>query len=249
MVLCLYITAQTTQKFTGKYNAERNTNGTATYYYIEKDFERKYEGDFSFTSDDDGYSSVVTIKGKYKNDQKNGIWIYTFSTKAKALLGQKIPATTEKVSGNYIMGNKEGEWIYIKIDNQTGKIVSKSTVHFYKNLLVGDFMFDKLTLKFDSSERIIESHQIFKDDKQIQFESKGIYTKDSIIFYMERNLNTGEILDKKEKIKKSDDFYINFSPDQINFWRPFKIYERQRNVFTWNNLILHGDNSKFLPHG
>ena len=88
-LLCLSnVNAQTLKTYSGKF-----LGGQATYTYRDNpEGGRIYEGKFTFTRGN------LHVEGNYKNDKKDGLWIYTNNV--------------ETLKANYVNGVRDGSYVY-----------------------------------------------------------------------------------------------------------------------------------------
>lgn len=109
--------AQNLKTFSGKYAQGFNPNGIATYTYYEDPKTHDYikHGDFEFNlevnSDDEGYAKV-TIKGKFKDGKRDGLWTYiTVLKDFKDVNKENTYGTgTRTIKANYSDGYPNGLW-------------------------------------------------------------------------------------------------------------------------------------------
>lgn len=114
--------------------------GTATYkYYENADYERIYEGPFTFKNN---YSSAA---GTFKKNKKVGKWKFTRTgTMGHAYL-------TSITDVNYVGGKLNGVCIYTVVD-KSNEIYLKSVANFKNNVQVGTYSYDDSGKMYSSRE-------------------------------------------------------------------------------------------------
>lgn len=236
ILLLLFLSAfsfgQTLQNFSGSYEASEYNKGTATYTYYERDYERYYHGVFTYKQRDDLYN--VTITGNFKDNLRNGKWVFKENQKDEFFLSTKYNGYSAIAEGNYIDGKRDGKWIYKRIENTTNKILIESTA-FYKNgVLVGDLKFTCVTewlskkginfiCTFDENGNLYGDWKLKYKENGINREDIRKYENDKLTFQIVRNVSSGEILCKRENGERtyneecSDDYLLIC--DIYNSWR------------------------------
>ncbi|MET3980188.1 hypothetical protein ABIB62_002471 [Mucilaginibacter sp. UYP25] len=213
--------AQNLKTFHGKYD-----NGLADYTYYEKDYERFYEGPFSFSqtlSITNDYKEITKVSGKFHQDLKQGLWKYTFTRISKG------KSSVETVSGSYVNGEKVGQWIDILL-SKTGRAVKKSLVNFAANKLVGHFLYS-----YDSDEMFVPPNTNYVIEGNLtenglldgtvimnyteynknKFQTIYKYRKGLCYWNLSRNLSTGEITNKTDRTDLVEDIFKNSNLDQV----------------------------------
>jgi hypothetical protein len=141
--------AQTTKSYTGAYRVG-DSDGTATYQYTEDAAtgSRVFNGRFSYTGKV-GDVLIETVEGNYKDDLKNGSWVYN----SKTVPGLRT-VSDQKFSGSYKNGYPDGTWIlnsvtkFVAGTQHAGKSLTGTSITItgtanYKNShLFGTFKFD-----------------------------------------------------------------------------------------------------------
>jgi hypothetical protein len=206
-VICLSTLASQSQvlkKFQGNYE-----EGVATYSYYEKDFNRIYEGSFTYSKYDRERKQTITASGQYHNNLKQGHWKYTFTPRLF------IKPRLETVEGLYDKGKKVGEWtdIFLTKNSKELKIVKRSIVNFKNDQLIGHFSFqynsDLLYStyasmfaegSFDNYSKIdgLVKMNYMRAPKSDKYEVLSKFRRGVLFWYIERDLSTGEILQKTD---------------------------------------------------
>ncbi len=193
---------QETKKYKGSYDG-----GTATYYYYEnQNYERIYNGDFSYEGNIwiEGWGNTkLIINGKFNNSIKEGLWKYEY-------LSKEFHKTT---SGYYKKGIFDGEWIKktIKISDKKNYVSEKIT--FQNGIPQNEYSYSYLTPttivrkerveckgNFDSNG-YLHGEWIYKKGSEKSWHEETIcrYYHGIQIFELKRNIETGEILEKTEE--------------------------------------------------
>lgn len=106
MAAIIAVTASKAQEL--KTYSGRFKNGVATYSYFENDDGRVFEGEFHWKGSGTApgyitYKGDVDITGNFKNNKRDGLWIYTVTNREKRVNILKV---------NYDDGIPEGEYVY-----------------------------------------------------------------------------------------------------------------------------------------
>lgn len=162
--------------------------GLAEYeYYPNPDESRVFNGRFHFS-----YNNIVIV-GNFSQDRKNGEWKYSKSYK-------ETPFTISKsLTGNYVNGDMEGEWVYVIEKKKDGKLISvnKSVAHFHNNNFVGDLIYNdpnKSLYGKANNEGLFDSTWILKSRKNnIDYITELKFLKGVPYFIKKTNLSNGNI--------------------------------------------------------
>ena len=154
LIICLFtgliIKAQTVKTYTGEYTVG-SSNGTATYLYTEDPASgnRVFNGKFTYTGKDGSGKLLETVSGSYKNNLKDGFWIYN----TKTVPGLRT-ISDKSFSGLYKDGFPNGIWklnyvtkfvsgTQLAGQSLTGtSITITGTANYQNGHLVGAFDFD-----------------------------------------------------------------------------------------------------------
>jgi hypothetical protein len=162
--------SQSIKSYTGNFVVGLS-NGNASYqYYVDSNDNQIKSGKFTYNGAIEG-KLTETITGSYKNNLKNGKWIYTTST---------VPGlrtiSTQKFFGTYKMGKPDSIWTlssttsYVPGTQMNGKSLTGVSVTIngsanYKNgVYTGKFKFDRKQTGNYSSPSYIEG----------QFDNNGL---------------------------------------------------------------------------
>jgi formylglycine-generating enzyme len=206
--------SQNTKQFQGNYE-----NGTATYqYYENENFERIFQGSFKYkgTVVDALKGKInLSVTGQYKQNKKDGKWIYTLSDPA-------LKGITEIVTGSYTDGLMGGEWTSVTTINNTKKTVKKTIAHFRNNKISGEIKFDysaytykeystiSITGNFDDAGLFQGIWTTNYTQGTILFEELRKYRNGVLYWLLHRRLSDGKILDKIDSAGFVDQFFQNY---------------------------------------
>ena len=103
--------------------------GTATYQYYDDNYERVYQGSFTYTSE------YLNITGQYNKNVKVGKWSFTKRTNP---LYENLKET---LVGEYNNGKMNGLWTLKRTDLKTNKILINSSAFFKEGYLTSEFKY------------------------------------------------------------------------------------------------------------
>lgn len=210
--------AQTLNTFTGNYE-----NGKATYQYYENtNFERIFHGKFSYKGSVPGGvkgKSNLSVTGQYTDNKKDGKWIFT-------LTDPDPKGLTEVVTGNFIAGMMDGNWVAEAKNTLTKKTVRQTSIFFKENKPAGQLKFD-YTIKNLKDFSAISLSGFFSDSgffdgiwvtnytlSNIQYEETRKYRNGLLYFLLHRRLSDGVILEKIDSTFFIDQFAQNYKADE-----------------------------------
>ena len=199
-----------------------------------------------------------------RENMKNGKWKLTKVWKGET---RKTIVITE---GVYLNGEMDGVWKYTRTVN--GELIESSQVNFKDNLLAGNFVFQTkkscawyfchIKGQFNEFGNLEGSWLIeYKDENDISFSDKRVYSDNNLQTALYRNMSTGEIIYDFPKYMKghSDEIigpyilkdYTVRGPDRqmciaISFWTgtsEFAKYKKCETACWPNNLVYN------LPYG
>lgn len=182
---CTSITAQTLKTYTGPYPDGRNPNwrGKATYSYREDELgQRIYEGPCTYSSK---YGmGLATAKGQFKNDEKDGRWVYV-----------STGGYTRTIIANYKNGLYDGAYSYEEKDPKTGRINRSVKATFRNDGLVGSLVYMNGSDTFVKGQYDDKCRKQGKWEHQYRGEVKYTYlfTDDVCTKGIKMNLQTGDV--------------------------------------------------------
>jgi len=182
--------AQQIKTYKGDYK-----EGKSTYqYYEDKNYERVYDGNFSYTR----YSGESTINGTYEHNIKTGKWVFTDVD--ESFLGL-TDHTYENLTVNYKNGELNGICSYVKKDlDKNKKIIAKSTASFTNGNFSGKYYLWTIEseTKFNVNKEGFIDGDFIKTYKNYEgnFEDKRKYKNGILYWQLHRNLETGKIIEK-----------------------------------------------------
>ncbi len=173
--------AQNINEYNGKFES-----GFAKYqYYENNDFERVFNGNFSYTATIESVGNRArglqiknySLKGQYKNNQKNGEWVATKSENVPFTTG--MYTITNIAEGGFNFGLKEGKWRYTqKITPNTMPPIPVKYLDFRSNVLVGKVDFGPIQGNLDSLGKFSGKWTITTKELEYLAEfEKNIFTK------------------------------------------------------------------------
>ena len=213
----LFSFSQNVQFYKGDYTLlTRNYNffdGKASYgFYENKDYERVKTGDFSYSCNWNGtmagrtyYDAAsnkinITARGKYFKNAKDGLWSTTIKIKLPTIDNFFIYENFSKriTTQNYKKGKPYGKWKMSWQDLKSNKITQSTEINFVNNTSVGAFSAKSplRTIKgsCDQNGFLNGKVTVLTDGTELisQYES-GL-----LMGYVERELNSGKVIDKYE---------------------------------------------------
>ena len=191
--------SQTIQTYTGVYK-----NGTATYDYYEKDYERILNGKFNykFKSSMEGECSVT---GQYKENKRVGTWDFEKYYPESNMMKQVQKTRRTKTKGSYLDGKMNGNWSILKIEEPTGKKLMEVVLTFNKGLLIDSFYYsselDKIKIRglFDKDGFFDGTWVADYESNNKPLEQINRYKHGVLCFLLRRNLSEGTV-EKKVNI-------------------------------------------------
>ena len=217
LVSTLFSFSQNVQFYKGDYTLlTRNYNffdGKASYgFYENKDYERVKTGDFSYSCNWNGtmagrtyYDAAsnkinITARGKYFKNAKDGLWSTTIKIKLPTIDNFFIYENFSKriTTQNYKKGKPYGKWKMSWQDLKSNKITQNTEINFVNNTSVGAFSAKSplRTIKgsCDQNGFLNGKVTVLADGTELisQYES-GL-----LMGYVERELNSGKVIDKYE---------------------------------------------------
>lgn len=190
IILCLLL-ANLTNAQNQNYNGPLQ-GGQATYEYYENDnYERIYNGKFSYAKKERDESVMVT--GFFKENSKEGNWSYT----------TKDINFKYEYKGSYSNGYMNGDWVYYSemygFDKKTYK--SSSTASFKDGKFIGKLIFtkddkNKLEMNFNSDGLLEGNWECKYEESEQQIVDTRKYIKGVLTFRLLRNIETGEVIEK-----------------------------------------------------
>lgn len=221
--------SQSIKQYSGEYSNGTGTPGKATYSYYLEDDARIKQGKFSYSQNVKGiYGSYnCAISGSYKDNYKNGTWVYTITYKDyNTGMGNIFATGNIKLTSGYINGYPNGNWSYIEKNKVRSKTLISWTAYdptttttvsanFKNGVLVGNFKMkgdinnDDVSGTMDEKGYCI-NEWIFISGRSDINELKYQFYKNILIKYVAIKLSTGEV------IKKSD-----FSENEITLLKNY----------------------------
>ncbi len=214
------IYAQTKHNYSGNFNTE-TMNGIAKYQYYENNKgERIYDGKFSFEvikSPNKPFLEYGYIEGDFKNNAKNGEWVYTRKT------SYKESYTFECYNCSYEDGKLDGE-VHYGIESQNG-LEAICNVTFKRGNLIGKFSYISTTRGINVEGQFDDNgymdgvwKTIYREGNGVTFEIRKTYRNGGLVKNIKKDVSTGEI----EVIKDDSGtkFWSNYNSEQNSsvFW-------------------------------
>jgi hypothetical protein len=196
--LAVNVISQKKSIFHGNYEGKL-TKGIVEYEYYENQyFERIYDGFFKFSSIDLNTGLNLSVVGNYKENKKNGNWVYKLTSK-------QLSKFNSIVSGLFNNGQLEGNWNFkrTKLIYISGRPVNEtdiSTCDFLNNKFIGIFKYKIGDVKIEGS---FDKYGFFDNLWKVNWEIDGIpfeelrsYKNGFCYKSIYRNLSSGEIIEK-----------------------------------------------------
>ena len=221
--------------------------GTATYQYYDDNYERVYQGSFTYTSE------YLNITGQYNKNVKVGKWSFTKRTNP---LYENLKET---LVGEYNNGKMNGLWTLKRTDLKTNKILINSSAFFKEGYLTSEFKYynSRITLnpygqnsdisltgKFNNNGNFDSIWVTNYKINEIPFENiKKL--KDGILYFnLTRNLSTGEIIEKyddpigEDILDNTFDYSLTHNPDNL-YSRVFEVWVKIKKIETYESEDLN----------
>ena len=213
----LFSFSQNVQFYKGDYTLlTRNYNffdGKASYgFYENKDSERVRTGNFSYSCNWNGtmagrtyYDAAsnkidISVRGKYFKNAKDGLWSTTIKIKLPTIDNFFIYENFSKriTTQNYKKGKPYGKWKMSWQDLKSNKITQNTEINFVNNTSVGAFSAKSplRTIKGSCDQNgFLNGKVTFLADGVEQISQ---YQSGLLMGYVERELNSGKVIDKYE---------------------------------------------------
>ena len=213
----LFSFSQNVQFYKGDFTLlTRNYNffdGKASYgFYENKDYERVRTGNFSYSCNWNGtmagrtyYDAAsnkidITARGKYFKNAKDGLWSTTIKIKLPTIDNFFIYENFSKriTTQNYKKGKPYGKWKMSWQDLKSNKITQTTEINFVNNTSVGAFSAKSplRTIKGSCDQNgFLNGKVTFLEDG---IEQISQYQSGLLMGYVERELNSGKVIDKYE---------------------------------------------------
>jgi len=217
LVSTLFSFSQNVQFYKGDFTLlTRNYNffdGKASYgFYENKDYERVKTGNFSYSCNWNGtmagrtyYDAAsnkidISVRGKYFKNAKDGLWSTTIKIKLPTIDNFFIYENFSKriTTQNYKKGKPYGKWKMSWQDLKSNKITQNTEINFVNNTSVGAFSAKSplRTIKGSCDQNgFLNGKVTFLADGVEQISQ---YQSGLLMGYVERELNSGKVIDKYE---------------------------------------------------
>jgi len=251
IILFYNISAQTTEKFSGKYNFDLfKQSGEMEYQYKVVDYKNVKNGTFSATFNGTGnYEGCkLSVTGNYSDDLKSGKWIHTFvadgwftnnkylysSADLKANYSEGLP--NGAFSLNYEMKSKRNK----TADLEEGEIV-EFTANFDKGIFIDNFYVSKTDNRIGSVFEITAVLDKKGFIKTLTINDKGTVTSETYIkgvikneFYDENS----EKLTRYEKCIKSFPDSIKYLDFMVDTFKIKSVDNILNNIFSFSSQYI-----------
>ena len=235
---CVSIYAQTLKTYSGSFKG-----GSAVYsYYVSNNDERVYNGPFSFKGDKvlnikNDVEGIFSINGSFKNDLRDGEWIFTCVSETKD--GQ---IRKKELKINYKNGQRNGVCEYKDvIDSRTIEHIVFSCVNDY---IVGQIKYTNS--KEEINGQIQNGNPVgtwVKQTERIEYsvyDGNGIFAKSN--YYVDEE--TGK---KKDIIYSEGEAYMSFLSETA-FYFALR-YETWKSAISEHMVIgEHGLKSPYIKN-
>lgn len=206
LAFCLpHLNAQQRLIYDGNFNISDFHVGIAKYEYYERNFERIYDGFFSFKGD---YG--IKINGHFKNNLKTSVWTYSQSIKGGDFLGLKFKGHSILGKGVYKNGLKQGKWTYLSTEEGTNKVLVRSSAMFRNDTLIGKMDYEEYEKDWVQIKCNFDSLGLVDGDCITRFKDSGVFYEEiqkfshgSLLFSLFRNVGTGEVICKDDTGSKT----------------------------------------------
>jgi hypothetical protein len=246
---------QITKIYKGTYK-----DGFATYEYIDgPKLERVYNGKFEYKNK----TGKILVTGHFEKNLKDGLWTYN-----NTLHKDAYSKSFGKISGHYLNGKMQGEWIFesevFSISKNRFLFKAKCTANFNQNNFSEKFLYRKY--KFDDyleTEDLISIEGQFDKcgffDSTWMIEHNDIKTvlkfnKGTVGFVSCQDRTTGDVLEYTDSsaalsqylnLIDSNDFMVQFTDHivvrEINKINPIWNESQENSPSTWGWSALLGD--------
>lgn len=187
-----FCVAQTHKTYTGAYPDGRDDShkGTATYTYIEGELgQRIYDGPCTFSIKNSTF--IETAKGQFKNDEKDGRWVYTSKG-----------GYTQTIIANYKNGLYDGAYSFEEKDPKTGRINRSVKATFRNDGLVGELVYTSGSDSYVKGQYDDLGRKQGKWEHQYRGEVKYtfLFEDDVCTKGIKMNVQTGDVSDAKFEV-------------------------------------------------
>ena len=207
-ILVTQLKAQQTKLYKGPVNDDQ----VEYYYYENVNYERVYHGSWKATT------SAYVAKGNALNDTLNGSYSINATNKYfKMILGTAAIINID-IRGNFKKGKLDGEWFYNSqrkgADGNTFFEQEKSTAEFKDGFLDGNYYYlsksdyGKFEINGKFNNGLQDGKWTSKGDKIEVIEE---YANGILKFRLERNHQTGEVIEKYDKRNFVDSLINTYS--------------------------------------
>ena len=211
-ILVSVVYAQDIKTYTGIYEG-----GNASYqYYENENYERIFHGRFNYNYGNGDFF----VSGQFAHNLRNGSWKVSKVIRLSFDRKKKVVAT---VTANYTNGKLNGYCSYEEKDIQKNLTLSKTSAYFKNNVMIGKMNFSFIGEKYftllgclhlnregyaDSTLRINYTKYGVNHEQIMQFREGFLVSN------LNRNLSTGEILNKSNRRKFVDDFFKYYNEEK-----------------------------------
>lgn len=228
--------SQSIKQYSGEFSNGSGTPGKATFSYYEKDGAQIKNGKFSYTQNVNGtYGSYnCTISGNYKENNKDGAWIYNISFKDyNTGMGNIYSTGNIKLTSNYTDGYPDGNWNYSETNQARSKTLTGWTAYYpstttiasanFKNgVLVGNFKMkgdidnNDISGTMDDNGYCI-NEWVFTSGKTDIKETKYQFYKKILISYVTTSVSTGQVIEKSNFSENELTIIKNYADGLISY--------------------------------
>ena len=232
-LICLINSVLFSQKneiYKGSFIDDNGIEGTSTYSYYEKDYNKIKNGSFQFNFSKNGVNRE--LNGQFIDGRRNGLW-------TSSLSGRGISTT---ITGSFINGFPNGKFSYLSKYN--GEIYQIMEVQFKNGIVIGEFLFEDKRKNEKVNGKLTDLGYMEGEWKIIENGVEYIHKFEDGVFtiYVERNLSDGKVTTKQDYtlpiqgLKKEDIVTKNTQWKLTNERDPYGIYFQK---YLWSNWDLN----------